>query len=123
MKPQIGFVAVAAVGSTLRQIDATRGRSGSQERWWARTSERTTEPRLILPEGDQPKGIDPDHQRHASEVAFAVMIGRAEPPAQLPAHPGQDQTEQNDADRIVDEEKEPIGQVKDADQLSRNTSG
>ena len=23
MKPQIGFVAVAAVGSTLRQIDAT----------------------------------------------------------------------------------------------------
>ena len=53
--------------------------SGGRER--SRTSERTTEPRLILPEGDQPKRIDPDHQRHAGKVALAVVLGRAEPPA------------------------------------------
>ena len=37
------------------------------------------------------------------KVALAVVLGRAEPPSQLPADPRQDQAEQDDADRVVDE--------------------
>src|SRR5688572_23079112 len=54
-------------------------------------SERTSKPRLVLPEGDEPQGIEAGDQKGASEIALAVVVRGAEPPAQLPAHRWQDQ--------------------------------
>jgi hypothetical protein len=42
----------------------------------SKSSEWTPEPFLILPEADQPKCVDDDHQRDVCEVALVVLVCR-----------------------------------------------
>ena len=69
-----------------------------------------------MPEDDEPQRIEAGNQQGAGNVSLAVVVRRAEPPAQLPAHRGQDQAQQDDADGVVDEQEGPIGQAEYADE-------
>src|SRR5262249_26080784 len=78
--------------------------------------ERQAKTLLILPEDKQQHSVDSDHHRCTGKVALAVMVEGAEPPTETSAQFRHDQAEQDDARSIVDEEEQPIGQVKQADE-------